>query len=106
VDTEISATASDQQDVETSYGVQFALVLARMIKAAREDPAQLRSTIYELARVKLRKETMRGNIDEEKRAMRALEIAIQGVEAFSQREDALAPNPPSLPKPTVGQIGQ
>jgi hypothetical protein len=106
VETEISATASDQQDVETSYGVQFALVLARMIKAAREDPAQLRSTIYELARVKLRKETMRGNIDEEKRAMRALEIAIQGVEAFSQREDALAPNPPSLPKPTVGQIGQ
>jgi hypothetical protein len=106
VETEISATASDQQDIETSFGVEFALVLARMIKAAREDPAQLRSTIYELARVKLRKETMRGNISEEKRAMRALEIAIQGVEAFSQREDALGSDRQPLPKPTVGQIGQ
>jgi hypothetical protein len=106
VETEISATASDQQDVETSYGVEFALVLARMIKAAREDPAQLRSTIYELARVKLRKETMRGNIAEEKRTMRALEIAIQGVEAFSQREDALASDRLPLSKPAVGQISQ
>jgi hypothetical protein len=106
VETEISATASDQQDLETSYGVEFALVLARMIKAAREDPAQLRSTIYELARVKLRKETLRGNVAEEKRAMRTLEIAIQGVEAFSQREDALSSHHQPLPKPTVGQISQ
>jgi hypothetical protein len=105
VEPETSTTTTDQEDAKTSYGVEFALVLARMIKAAREDPAQLRSTIYELARVKLRKQTVRGNIAEEQQAMRALEIAIQGVERFSRREEELDPDQRALPRSAVAQIG-
>jgi len=88
VETELSATTADEDSTETSYEVDFALVLARMINAAREDPAHLRSTIYELARVKLRKETMRGDAAQEKRLLRALEVATQEVEIFSKQEES------------------
>jgi hypothetical protein len=102
VETELSATTAEQEEAAASYEVDFALVLARMIDAARQDPAQMRSTIYELARVKLRKEAMRGNLAEEKRLMGALEVAIQGVEMFSKREEGF--NRSQLPKLASAQI--
>ena len=87
MDTEISTTTADQDEANSSHEVAFALVLSRMIDAAREDPAQLRSNIYELARIKLRKDVLCGDPAEEQRLMSALEGAIQGVESFSRRED-------------------
>jgi hypothetical protein len=87
VDTEISPTSSTEHQANSSYEIEFALVLSRMIDAAYGDPVQLRSTIYELARVKLRKEVVRGEVDDEARLVKALDVAIQSVESFSKRED-------------------
>ncbi len=103
VETELSAIAP-QEETGTSHEVSFALVLARMINAARADPAQLRSNIYELARIKLRKETARGNLAEEKDLMNALEVAIRGVEMFSEREEQF--NRTALPKSTSTEMVQ
>jgi len=61
VDTEI-ATSANEDPANSSYEIEFALVLSRMIDAAYGDPAQLRSTIYELALVKLGKEVLRGEV--------------------------------------------
>src|SRR4051794_3364598 len=58
-----------------------------MIDAAYGDPAQLRNSIYELARVKLRKEVLRGEVENEARLVNALDVAIRNVEIFSKRED-------------------
>jgi hypothetical protein len=70
--------------------VEFALVLSRIIESMKEDPAQLRQNIYELARLKLRRDLLRGDPQEAKRLGEALETAIVGVEAFSQKQDAQA----------------
>src|SRR5438067_4135535 len=85
--TEISATNSSDDQKNSSYEIEFALVLSRMIDAAYGDPAQLRNSIYELARVKLRKEVLRGDVDNEARLVNALDVAIRNVEIFSKRED-------------------
>jgi hypothetical protein len=104
VDTEISAPTANEAQANSSYEVEFALVLSRMINAAHADPAQLRSTIYELARVKLRKEILREDAADERRLMNALEVAIKGVEIFSQREDKLSRTP--LPRSVTSQISK
>ena len=86
--TEISATAHSADDPgNSSPEIEFALVLSRMIDAAYGDPAQLRNSIYELARVKLRKEVLRGEVENEARLVNALDVAIRNVEIFSKRED-------------------
>src|SRR5437868_3739389 len=86
--TEISASAHSADDPgNSSPEIEFALVLSRMIDAAYGDPAQLRNSIYELARVKLRKEVLRGEVDNEARLVNALDVAIRNVEIFSKRED-------------------
>jgi hypothetical protein len=103
VDTEICATSSDEGPANSSYEIEFALVLSRMIDAAHGDPAQLRSTIYELARVKLRKEVLRGDVDDETRLMNALDVAIRSVESFSKREDKNS-RFPLLPRSVTAQI--
>src|SRR5437868_5181120 len=74
-----------------------------MIDAAYGDPAQLRSTIYELARVKLRKEVLRGEVDDEARLVNALDVAIRSVESFSKREDRNR-RFPLLPRSVTAQI--
>jgi hypothetical protein len=75
--------------------VDFALVLARVIDAVNQDPAELRRAIYELARIKLQREGWRQNppmdIGQMRRVTKALETAIDRVEAFSsQRDEARA----------------
>ncbi len=75
--------------------VDFALVLARVIDDVNQDPAELRRAIYELARIKLQRESWRRDppldIGEMRKLTKALETAIERVEAFSsQREEARA----------------
>jgi hypothetical protein len=96
LDTGVPAPIGNENQANSSYEVEFALVLARMIDASHADPAQLRSNIYELARVKLRREILRGDLAGDRRLVNALEDAIQGVETFAKREDDLSRS--SLPR--------
>jgi len=79
--------------------VSFALVLSRMIGSVEKDPALLRGTIYELARVKLLDQFGREDVEEVNRLVTALETAIEGVEAFTQQEEAVRPLIPPFPNP-------
>ncbi len=71
--------------------VDFSSVLTRTIESIRDDPAQLRNAIYELARIKLQKEASAKSpplsILETRRLMLALETAIERVETFSSQQD-------------------
>ena len=95
--------------------VDFALVLSRIIDAVKENPSELRSAVYELARIKLYREGWQRNppidIWEMQRLTMALETAIGRVEAISARGDELRAlksldrlienlNNPGLPDPT------
>lgn len=72
---------------EPSVEVNFALVLSRTIESVKKDPAELRASIYELARVKLMEQFGREDIKEVHRLVGALETAIQGVESFARHEE-------------------
>jgi hypothetical protein len=69
-----------------SSEVDFAIVLSRVIAAMERDPAQLRSAIYELARIKLQTE-LSINVSEKRDLALALESAIERVEAVSSKHD-------------------
>ena len=81
---------SDQLATATPE-VDFALVLARVIDDVNQDPAELRRAIYELARIKLQREAWRRDppldVGEMRRLTKALETAIERVEAFSSQHD-------------------
>jgi hypothetical protein len=78
--------------------VEYALILSRMINTVKEDPAQLRLTIYEFARARLKTDTSWADEAEQKRLSAALETAIQGVEQFSaRRDDKERLQPPNQP---------
>jgi hypothetical protein len=78
-----------------SLEVDFALVLASTIDSIRDDPAQLRSAVYQLARIKLEEEAFLKkssvNTQEIKRLRTALETAIRGVEIFALKKEARTP---------------
>jgi hypothetical protein len=81
------------KDLETSLTeVEFALVLSRVIGSVNDDPEQLRHTIYDLARHKL-KEQLRhtGSAEQNQKTINALEVAIRGVEEFSQKKQVTTP---------------
>lgn len=67
--------------------VEYALLLSRMISTVKEDPEQMRLTIYEFARTRLKIDMSWADAAERKRLSDALETAIQGVEQFSARRD-------------------
>src|SRR2546423_875702 len=74
--------------------VEFAVVLSRVIESIEDDPAPLlRNAVYELARIKLRREAWRRNpainLSEVRRLMLALESAIEGVETVYSKQDEL-----------------
>src|SRR5260370_3530620 len=74
--------------------VEFAVVLARVIESIEDDPAPLlRNAVYELARIKLRREAWQKNpainLSEVRRLMLALEYAIEGVETIYSKHDEL-----------------
>jgi hypothetical protein len=75
--------------------VEFALVVNRMIESIKSDPEHLRATVYELARHKLKEQF--GAEPDIERLTDALEVAIQGVEAFTinRGQEAL---------PSAGQV--
>ncbi|GLH76726.1 hypothetical protein SSBR45G_16340 [Bradyrhizobium sp. SSBR45G] len=78
--------------------VEFALVLARTIDAVSADPEQLRSAVYELARHKLQ-ELATDDPSEKQRLMKALEVAIEGVEAHTQSNGPAQLAPPPTVRP-------
>jgi hypothetical protein len=74
--------------------VEFAVVLSRVIESIEDDPAPLlRNAVYELARIKLRKEAWRSNpamnLSETRCLTLALESAIEGVETIYAKHDEL-----------------
>ena len=68
-----------------SSEVDFAIVLSRVIASMENDPAQLRSAVYELARIKLRTE-LSINVSEKRDLALALE----------SRSSVLRLSPPSM----------
>jgi len=85
-------------------------VLLRVIRSTTQDPAQLRSLVYELARIKLRRETWLQDtpLDPEaaKEHLRALESAIADVEAITASDDHPALPPPAPPATGPRETGQ
>jgi hypothetical protein len=81
--------------------VEFALILSRMINTVKEDPVQLRLSIYEFARAKLQIDTSWAEEAERERFSAALETAIQGVEQFSARRDEKERLQPPTPSPQI-----
>ena len=77
--------------------IDFALVLARTIDSIKNDPSQLRNTVYELARTKLLmlawEQNPRITVLELRRMMLSFETAIEHVEIHASRQDALPPLP-------------
>jgi hypothetical protein len=75
--------------------VNFALLLSGVIDSIKDNPAQLRNAIYELARVQLQREAWQKNppmgILEMRRLMLALETAIERVETISSEQDRSPP---------------
>jgi hypothetical protein len=69
-----------------SFEVDFAVVLSRVIASIENDPAQLRSAVYELARIKLQTE-LSINVSEKRDLALALESAIERVETVSSKHD-------------------
>ena len=74
--------------------VEFAVVLSRVIESIEDEPAPLvRDAVYELARIKLRREAWQKNpainLSEVRRLMLALESAIEGVETVYSKQDEL-----------------
>lgn len=89
---------SDQSPSDsTSTEVQFALVIARILETAKNDPEYMRQVVYDLARHKLQEQFTHADAADVRRLQSALEAAINGVEQFS-RQDL---GPPSLPPPQL-----
>jgi hypothetical protein len=84
---EIVTIDHDEGGSPHAQEVEFALILARMINTAKQDPAQLRFTVYELARSKLASDIAWVDEEQRKRLLASLEVAIKGVEQFSARVD-------------------
>jgi hypothetical protein len=78
--------------------IEYALILQRMIATVKEDPQQLRLTIYEFARARLKIDTSWAEESERKRLAASLETAIQGVEEFSARREEKDRLPPANPQ--------
>src|SRR5664279_3600396 len=81
--------------------IEYALILSRMINTVKDDPAEIRATIYEFARAKLKLDTSWAEAGERERLASALEAAIHGVEAFSARQEQTSLLGPPAP---VAQI--
>jgi hypothetical protein len=85
--SEITTIEHDETASTHSREVEFALILARMIDTVKEDPSQLRRTVYEFARAQLKNQISWADEQESARLLAALETAIHGVEKFSSQSD-------------------
>ena len=84
--TGVPQVGKSQPAAQTLPEVEFALIISRTITALNEDPALLRSSVYELARIHLWKDLSDGDPERGQRMAQALETAIRGVEDFSVRQ--------------------
>ena len=91
---EFPRTDQERQVSPYAHEIEYALIVQKMINAVKDDPTQLRLTIYEFARARLKIDTSGINESERERMLIALETAIQGVEQFSLRQE-----PERLPAP-------
>ena len=84
---------SGRNSADRSLQADFGVVLSRVIDSVENEPAQLRHAVYELARMKLRREACRRNRPikhwEVRCSKLALESAIEGVEIMYSRRDEL-----------------
>jgi hypothetical protein len=74
-----------------SLEVEFALVISDMIDRVKNSPQDIRQVIYDLARYKLQEQLLYASAEERERTRQALDGAIRGVEAFSEKRVQIAP---------------
>ena len=86
MDSEIVRSEGGDATPTASREVEFALMLSRVIDSVSKNPDYLRATIYELARHKLKEEFQSESVADVRQLSKSLEIAIQGVEAFSKKK--------------------
>jgi hypothetical protein len=98
---EFPAIDQDKKVSPHAQEVEFALILSRMINTVKEDPVQLRLSIYEFARARLQIDTSWADEAERERFSAALETAIQGVEQFSARREEKERLQPPTPSPQI-----
>jgi hypothetical protein len=91
---DFTRTEQERQGSSHAQEIEYALILQRMISAVRDDPKQMRLTVYEFARARLKIDTARAEESERKRLSNALETAIQGVEEFLVRREETEQLPP------------
>lgn len=91
---EITKIEDKESEFPHAQEIEFALLLSKMINTVKQDPAQLRLTVYQFARAKLTNELSWANQTERERLLGSLETAIRGVERFSVRTDQRQGLPP------------
>ena len=84
--------------------IEYALILSKMINTVKDDPAEIRATIYEFARAKLKLDTSWAEANERERLASALEAAIHGVEAFSVRQEQTSLLGPTAPVAQIAHV--
>jgi hypothetical protein len=91
--TQLSRVANGNDLPAHSPEVDFAIVLSRMLDDVKNDPAEMRNAVYELARIKLQREGWlwkpQVSVLEMRRMLLALEVAIERVESAHSGADAL-----------------
>jgi hypothetical protein len=75
--------------------VEFALLISKLIDTVQQDPEQLRLTIYDFARAKLKNDLSWANESEREGLLSSLETAIHGVEKFSRSDQLQWLSPPT-----------
>lgn len=90
VPSSIEPIPSDRP-AQPSLEVEFALVISDMIDSVKNNPKDIRQVIYDLARYKLQEQLLHASTEEKERTRRALDGAIHGVEAFSEKRVQIAP---------------
>ncbi len=99
---EFTRTDEERQVSPHAQEIEYALILQRMINAVKDDPKQMRLTIYEFARARLKLDTVTTEESERKRLATALETAIQGVEEFQVRREVHEQLAPPDRQPQIG----
>jgi hypothetical protein len=97
---EFSRADQERQVSPYAQEIEYALLVQRMINVVKDDPTQMRLTVYEFARARLKLDTSGIDESERERLLIALETAIQGVEQFSLRETERLP-PPHAPQSQI-----
>jgi hypothetical protein len=101
---EFTRTNQERQASPHAQEIEYALILQRMINAVKDDPKQMRLTIYEFVRARLKIDTVKADESERRRLSTALETAIQGVEEFAARREEKERLPPPNPHPQVASV--